>query len=747
MDPQGAPHIIKRTLDRDYAKKHACESSLEINGRPAARQDLEKLGIKLSEPPLSTPVLMQHTLGYVFSAKPQERSLYFKALLEVTDLDDFRSTVAEADSFLESTADEHVQKVERCTAAPQLAQLFRLQLKLGGLDTALPFSAAAADILSAARETPAVQGTERFDRVAELLEERRAKTFPLRGFNHQPLPEWDVTRQAASNEIDAFTTKLREVDKETKRLTKLFEEVLKIPEVAGAMQPLDCPVCGTKDALTPERVDFIRSEQTQTTEFREAQTKAEDALRQLASSACSLERGCATALPQACTSTRAERLNNGFRLDKMRNLLEQSDRALIGAWTQGLRPLLHSSRSLRQAVARASALASEAQSQLSLLKDTTELKKALATVAPLREAFANLLDNSMASQTQLRDALQAAVDRRSDTEGWQDFVELARNQDVVRTAFVESHARETVRKELRKALRQIDAAKEQVLDAKFADLSAEIAIWWEALRPNEPTFFECVSLRPGGRRNIDFKAALSPGLDRSNPQIRDVVAVFSQSQLHCLGLAAFLARATRERAGFVFLDEPVLSGDEDHRAYFVAHVVQALFDRGIQIVVLTQDEGTRKNLQERYSHAGVDVYRLTMPDPGSGPDAVKTSDDLAIMLSNIKPLVSRPEPEHRRRAAEEIRNAAERFCKHLLVNARRATSDTKAVLTDYNGWELGKLIAEVIPLLQDRADRGKLQMIRQNTNPGKHDDDTPSSGDLGVALGDLVRLKKVHLPG
>ena len=114
----------------------------------------------------------------------------------------------------------------------------------------------------------------------------------------------------------------------------------------------------------------------------------------------------------------------------------------------------------------------------------------------------------------------------------------------------------------------------------------------------------------------------------------------------------------------------------------------------------------------------------------------------ALCLANV----SRPEPEHRRRAAEEIRNAAERFCKHLLVNDRRATGDTKAVLTDYD-WDLGKLITEVIPLLQDPADRGKLQMIRQNTNPGKHDDDTPSSGDLRVALGDLARLKKVHLPG
>jgi hypothetical protein len=39
-------------------------------------------------------VLAQHTLGYLFPAKPQDRTGYFKALLEVTDLDEFRNAVA-----------------------------------------------------------------------------------------------------------------------------------------------------------------------------------------------------------------------------------------------------------------------------------------------------------------------------------------------------------------------------------------------------------------------------------------------------------------------------------------------------------------------------------------------------------------------------------------------------------------------------------------------------------------------------
>ena len=39
-------------------------------------------------------MLAQHTLSYIFSVRPQDRATYFKALLEVTDLDDLRNDIA-----------------------------------------------------------------------------------------------------------------------------------------------------------------------------------------------------------------------------------------------------------------------------------------------------------------------------------------------------------------------------------------------------------------------------------------------------------------------------------------------------------------------------------------------------------------------------------------------------------------------------------------------------------------------------
>ena len=56
--------------------------------------------------------------------------------------------------------------------------------------------------------------------------------------------------------------------------------------------------------------------------------------------------------------------------------------------------------------------------------------------------------------------------------------------------------------------------------------------------------------------------------------------MFSQSQLHCLGLALFIARALHEGAGFMVLDDPILASDEDYRAYFKAVVLAPFIQHG-----------------------------------------------------------------------------------------------------------------------------------------------------------------------
>jgi hypothetical protein len=188
-------------------------------------------------------------------------------------------------------------------------------------------------------------------------------------------------------------------------------------------------------------------------------------------------------------------------------------------------------------------------------------------------------------------ALKTIIDAESKTAGWQELIDLARDQANLRAALIESSASEQLAKEIQQALKQIDKGNEKVLDKKFEELSDGVQTWWDLLRPDDHSFFSGVMPRPNARRTIDFKAGLSLASDRSNPKVRDVIAVFSQSQLHCLGLSLFLARTTKEGAGFIVLDDPILSSDEDYRKYFNVRVIEKLADAGIQTVVITQHKG------------------------------------------------------------------------------------------------------------------------------------------------------------
>src|SRR3546814_19182383 len=129
----------------------------------------------------------------------------------------------------------------------------------------------------------------------------------------------------------------------------------------------------------------------------------------------------------------------------------------------------------------------------------------------------------------------------------------------------------------------MDKGNEAVLEEKFGELSDCVQKWWDLLRPEELSFFSGVRPRPGARRTIDFKAGLSAHPDRSDPKLRDVIAVFSQSHLHCLGLALFLARSVKGQTGFIVLDDPILPRDEAYRACLNALVLEGLITEDVLV--------------------------------------------------------------------------------------------------------------------------------------------------------------------
>ena len=742
----GKPHKVRRTLVSDYAKRLDCRSMLQIDGKDAKESDLVALGIVLSQPPLAAPILAQHTLGYLFSARPQDRATHFKRILEVTDLDELRGAVAALDvKFKPDDDNRHWIRLGATTAIKKAGPF------LAPFESAVPARAdlaaaieeAITAILSAAGAAMPKAAAERLAALEALLLERRAKTFPVDGFDRKPLADWTAPAQGEWDKLDEYLAEREKIEEETRRLTALFKQVLAIPAVDAATQPIDCPLCGTERSLTPERIAHIRAQVQETEAFQAAETAAMDALRRLATAARGLN---GAACPRFLVMRSGERRQKAFRVERIRALLGPNA-AAIDPWLMALRNLARGRAAID---ATAKALAAEIAGYVEnpvTLDDPQSLKTRFGEALTAYSGFAALLKPYADAEKTLLEQLTAVIDAASDTAGWQELIDVAGDQDALRNSLIERHARTALQQELTAALRQIDRGNQKVLDDKFGDLSDGIQHWWDFLRPGEPTFFSAVRPRKGARRTVDFKAGLSLHADRSAPKVRDVIAVFSQSQLHCLGLALFIARALHEGAGFMVLDDPILASDEDYRAYFNTAVLEELIGAGVQVIVLTQDQKTWKDLEHRYLHENIDMFQMSLNDPADGTTVSNTGDDIMAMLARAEVLVRGGHVELRKQAGELLRNAAERFCKEMLVRDRWTRGDNNAALSNYDGKTLGQLGPKVEPLLTaDSSHPGKLRSIGSQLNPAKHDSDTPDRGTIKVALGDLKSLKKRYLP-
>ncbi|MEM7767397.1 MAG: ATP-binding protein [Pseudomonadota bacterium] len=746
--PDGSKHSLARTLTADYAKRQDCQTKLEIDGKVANDAQLATFGIHLSQPPLAAPVLAQHTLGYLFSAKPQDRATYFKTILEVTDLEELRAAVATLEAGIApaeppewtklnaaisiEAAKSHLQPLSK--SVPSSSDL------ADGLDKAV-----AAVIAAAGASVPATP-EERLTALETLLSERREKTFSIDGFKKKALADWTAPAETVWEQLQTYLTERGKVDKETRRLTALFREALSIPAVGAASGPLDCMLCGTEDSLTPERVAFIRARVSETETFQKAEKAVLDALRAMSGKLSTHGNAVSDALPRFLTAGASMRRADGFRVSRIRDLVGAENAALVDRWLSCARRLARSHVQIAREIRIFAGTVSGMVEDPDTLTDVKALRDSFDGIAHAHDDFSGSLEGYQDAETALLEVLSDLIDAASDTAGWQDLLDISGDPSALRAALVDRHSQSALKAELGKALAQIDKGNEKVLDDKFGELSDSIQYWWDLLRPGEATFFSAVKPRKGARRTVDFKAGLSVHADRSGAKLRDVIAVFSQSQLHCLGLSLFIARALHEGAGFIVLDDPILSSDEDYRAYFKANVLEELLAAGVQVIILTQDQKSWKDLEHRYLHRKIDMFQIAMIDPADGTTVTNTGDDLMAMITRIEVLARGGHADLRKQAGELLRNAAERFCKEVLVRHRWANGHPQAALSDYDGKNLGQLSPQVEPLMtSDPSHPGKLRSLGNELNPAKHDDGIPPQGTLKVALGDLRHLRAQYL--
>ena len=745
-DDAGHVHTVRRTLMQDYTGRDICQSNLTIDGTQAS--DLTSLGIQLSHPPLEAPVLMPHTLRYVVSADPQQRTEYFKALLEVSDLEDIRTTIFNAKNRLKppSSSIEHI--FQRCLENQKYGEtLAKLRSDVYKTDTLIQIiGESVGQILSDTEPVP--DGFEAQLKVAKaLLEEQRSRTFPVTSLEPRKIPSWTFPNTSFWKPFEDFVKARSSVVKETSRLLRIFEEVIKVPELASAKLPIDCPVCDTPRALTPERIAFIRNKLESSAQFRKARQDTEQTLRELKRLAYRILQESQESCPPFFAWTDEERNRCNFNHTTIEALLGTTSSDLFPRWMEAISRLEAALEEVRNRT-------SEFQKTLEAVKleefnksKLEELRLKIIDLSQTANNFVEALSRYTEASGPLVHALKSEIDRLAGMQGWQDLIDLGEHIVELANWLAKIAAYDQIIREIDAAIREIDQAMAKILDEKFDELSQEILRWWNLLRPDESTSFNGIQRGGTGRRYIDLKARLAaePG---SSPGgvLRDAVAVFSDSQLNCLGLAAFLARTVRQKTGFVILDDPVPASDGEHRACFVDNVLKELLELNVQVIILTHEYKMWKDVQDRYRYINPDTFQVNMNNAFLGARIQNDSNTLDSMLYRAAEDLRDTSPENLKKAAHSLRDAAERFCKEILVHNRRARGE-RVHISEYDGKALSELIDQVRPYLtKDHSHWGKLKVFPRRLNPGAHDDDIPQLGDLRQCLGDLKFLRKEYLP-
>lgn len=172
----------------------------------------------------------------------------------------------------------------------------------------------------------------RLSAAKERLKHQRAQTFPIDELISLTEPSWGAQPDVKQT-LEAFLRAKAAVDEEVARLLRLFEEVLKVPEITTAKEAVDCPVCKTPRALTLDRIKAIRTKVEANAELRSKRQSAESALRSINETVTRVVREANGALPQAAQWNDQDRSRNEA---VMRELLGQRTDELMSPWRETL---------------------------------------------------------------------------------------------------------------------------------------------------------------------------------------------------------------------------------------------------------------------------------------------------------------------------------------------------------------------------------------------------------------------------
>jgi energy-coupling factor transporter ATP-binding protein EcfA2 len=175
-------------------------------------------------------------------------------------------------------------------------------------------------------------------------------------------------------------------------------------------------------------------------------------------------------------------------------------------------------------------------------------------------------------------------------------------------------------------------------------------------------------LNPGAQVGFDVMEPANEQLKlhaRSYGKRMSAAANLSECQLNCLGLSFWLGGATAAGSpfGFVLLDDPVQSMDDDHTEAFIGSVIPDLCDvQKKQVILLSHEKRLIERIRDLNKSRKLSVYHFDLYDI-SGPSITQQST-IAMMISDIKGLAKGNE-SNRSTAVDRLRKIGEQIVRDL----------------------------------------------------------------------------------
>ena len=698
-DSSGKPRRIRRELKADET------SVLSVDG--AAAQNLTEFGIDHMH---DRPLILQHTLQDFIFMRPKARYEVLSAMLGLEPLIALRSAVEAAKTNFGNRIPQRVSQARNKSAL--LVTELRQEHVLVPVVTAIEFGrlaaarqhlvyvaqglvtsgAAQADLLSALKATKAAEERSQLDwgrfsaQVIGSPPQNQAVMLLSSLDQHIERIRQHLRNAAAVTAPEQAPA--REQDPQRRQFYDLGLHLV------DSTHPATCPFCAA-ESLTPERLAALREAVAETIEGQSAISKALAEVRALVPAVATQVGEVKKLVPTQPQATDVQRIQD-----------------IVGA---GASAYLASSQELSGHLERhGTAYAALEESQKAVEESLSfgrvpagadDLGEALARYKVEVNALPAFINAYAATYSQLDPAIRAGLSSAADVkkiertisalERWKDVQVSQAFRDVER---IFTDLVGDIRTFIKRKQKEVLATRDQ-----------EIKDWYAMLNPASDVAYD--GMTPG-TDNLELRA-------RTYSKTMFAAPNLSTSQLNCVGIAIYLACATRKGTPFktLLIDDPLQSMDDEHTEAFKKQVIERLLTHGYHVIVLTHMQLLANDVESLYRNRGAVLYKMSHYSR-SGPSIDWKGPQLVRLLESVRRNKDGNE-QYRQQATLNLRIFIERFAKDLYKAQTGGTISRR--YEDRNWSQLKDLLKRCKDF--DAADEPKIEDTHTFTSRHLHTDD------------------------